>query len=65
MDPKRFGQENFINRVELLFEEMLADPEVRLPGDRRLAMRQKTQKQGVDISETLFQEVREISRGPK
>ena len=65
MDPKRFGQENFINRVELLFEEMLADPEVRLPGDRRLAMRQKTQTQGVDIPETLFQEVREISRGPK
>jgi LDH2 family malate/lactate/ureidoglycolate dehydrogenase len=42
---------------------MLADPEVRLPGDRRLAVRAKTEKNGVEIPRTLFQQVREIIEG--
>ena len=63
MDPKSFGQHSFLKRVEELFEEMLADPEVRLPGDRRLAVRAKTEKNGVEIPRTLFQQVREIIEG--
>jgi (2R)-3-sulfolactate dehydrogenase (NADP+) len=63
MDPKSFGQHSFLKRIEELFEEMLADPEVRLPGDRRLAVRAKTEKDGVEIPRTLFQQVREIIEG--
>jgi (2R)-3-sulfolactate dehydrogenase (NADP+) len=40
-DPALFGGAGFAARAEALFESMLAEPGVRLPGDRRLAARRE------------------------
>ncbi len=63
MDPKRFGQDRFLERIEGLFQEMLADEGVRLPGDRRLANRARTPKDGVAVPKPLYDQVRAIIDG--
>ncbi len=57
MDPARFGQEAFLARIEGLFQQMLADDGVRLPGDRRLANRARTPVNGVDVPKALYDHV--------
>lgn len=61
MDPARFGQDRFLDRIERLFETMLADEGVRLPGDRRLADRARTPKDGVDVPQALYEQVKAIA----
>lgn len=63
MDPARFGQDRFLQRMEGLFQEMLADEGVRLPGDRRLANRERTPREGVQVPKALFDQVRQIAEG--
>lgn len=63
MDPARFGQDAFLARVETLFEEMLAQDGVRLPGDRRLENRARTPTEGVHIPKPLHDEVAAIAAG--
>jgi len=61
MDPARFGQDAFLERIEGLFEAMLADEGVRLPGDRRHANRARTPKDGVNVPKSLWEEVEAIA----
>jgi len=61
MDPARFGQERFLERMEGLFQEMLADEGVRLPGDRRLANRARTPTEGVLLPKALAEDVQAIA----
>lgn len=63
LDPARFGQDTFLARMEGLFQEMLADEGVRLPGDRRLANRARTPSDGVHVPKALFDEVTAIAEG--
>ena len=63
MDPAKFGQERFLARVEGLFDQMLEQEGVRLPGDRRLANRERTPREGVDIPKKLHDQVASIAAG--
>ena len=58
MDPSAFGADTFLDRVESLFERILADGDARLPGDRRLANRASIPKEGAVLPAKLVAEVR-------
>jgi len=57
LDPERLGGPNFADRLELLTATILAQPGVRLPGQRRLAARAGAAKQGIDIPSDLHAEL--------
>jgi (2R)-3-sulfolactate dehydrogenase (NADP+) len=52
-DPEGFAP-GFSEHLEALLEAMLADPGVRLPGDRRLAARSQAARDGVAIDPTTL-----------
>jgi (2R)-3-sulfolactate dehydrogenase (NADP+) len=52
-DPDAFAP-GFRDRVEDLAAAMLADPDVRLPGNRRLAARARTARDGVVVDDALL-----------
>jgi (2R)-3-sulfolactate dehydrogenase (NADP+) len=55
------GREAYLERVETLITAMTADPEVRLPGDRRLRNRDKALREGLAIPDDLLAKLRELS----
>ena len=58
LDPCRFGAaDDWMNRAEHLFERLLAQPGVRLPGDRRHASRDTTDVHGIKIPRGLHGEI--------
>ena len=57
MDPQRFGATNYLAHGEALFQGMLAQDGVRLPGDRRLQNRARTATEGISIPEELHAEI--------
>lgn len=63
MDPVKFGADNFLARVESLFERILADGDARLPGDRRLANRARIPSEGAVLPKPLVDEVQRIAAG--
>lgn len=63
IDPARFGQAKFLERVEAMFETMLVDEGVRLPGDRRLINRLRTPETGVEVPKALYDTVTRIRDG--
>ena len=48
------GREAFLARVEVLVAEMLRDEGVRLPGQRREALRRRAEQDGLDIPTALL-----------
>ncbi len=44
------GQNAYAARLEVLIEAMLADPEVRLPGQRRLALERRAHTHGIELN---------------
>jgi delta1-piperideine-2-carboxylate reductase len=63
LDPARFGGDDPIGRAERLFERMLAQEGVRLPGDRRLRARERTPSEGIDVPRALHDRIRELQAG--
>lgn len=61
-DPAAFDK-GYAGRIETLFAAMLAQDGVRLPGDRRLAARERTAREGVMVDEALLARIREGSQG--
>jgi (2R)-3-sulfolactate dehydrogenase (NADP+) len=59
-DPDAFAP-GFSDRIEDLLGAMLAQDGVRLPGDRRLAMRAMTARDGVEVDDTILVRIREAS----
>ncbi|MFQ5760499.1 MAG: Ldh family oxidoreductase [Acidiferrobacterales bacterium] len=57
IDPDVFARETFAVRIEELIAEILAQQGTRLPGDRRLAQREKSRRDGVAISKQLYEEL--------
>ncbi len=55
--PERLGGAGALDHGERLFAELMEDPGVRLPGDRRAAMRPLTPETGVTIPEALHKEI--------
>jgi (2R)-3-sulfolactate dehydrogenase (NADP+) len=54
-DPISNGQ--FDTRLEALIEEMLSQEGTRLPGDRRLAFREKAYRDGIRITEKQYRDI--------
>ena len=48
------GREAYLDRIERLVREMLADDGVRLPGARREALRRKAEAEGIDVPDALL-----------
>lgn len=48
------GRERYLERIETLVAAMLADIGVRLPGARRLELRQRAEREGIEISDALL-----------
>jgi (2R)-3-sulfolactate dehydrogenase (NADP+) len=55
------GSAVYFERVEALIAAMLADPGVRLPGDRRYAARARAGAEGVDIPDTLYRQLQQLA----
>ena len=58
IDPATFGGEGFAAHVERLLADILSQEGARLPGDRRLAARERAQESGVEIPEGLAEDLR-------
>ena len=54
IDPAVSAGTGFVNRIEVLLEEMTSQPGVRLPGDRRLLSRRQTIDRGVEVPDDLM-----------
>jgi len=64
IDPGGFaGAEAFADRVQVLARMIEGDAGARLPGSRRLALREKARREGVSVSATLLAEVRALAGG--
>ena len=64
MDPERFlgsTLEDDMARAENLFSSIIAQG-ARLPSQRRYTARQRTQKEGISIPESLYQELSRLAR---
>ena len=63
IDPAALaGTEVFHERIETLVSAMLADPDVRLPGQRREALAQKAEADGIDLPDALVKQLEELAR---
>ena len=60
LDPAAFGGTGWIARFAVLANSIEQQPGARLPGARRLANRQRAAAQGLDVSEALLAEIRNI-----
>lgn len=55
LDPGALaGSDAYLDRLELLIQEMLKDEGVRLPGARREALRRQALEQGVEVADALL-----------
>jgi len=52
-DPTAFGGSDFAERAGALFDAILEQPGTRLPGDRRLAARERIARDGVTFAKSL------------
>ena len=59
IDPAALaGSSQFLDRIEVLVAEMLADDGVRLPGARREALRRRAEADGLDLPDALLAALR-------
>ena len=63
LDPMRFGAKDPIAHGERLFERMLSQEGVRLPGDRRLIARTETPEKGIDVPGVLWEAIQRLREG--
>ena len=58
IDPGRFGNaDGYAEHTEKLFSQLLAQEGTRLPADRRYANRKITARDGIDISDSLYNKI--------
>jgi len=62
IDPRALaGNEVYLERVETLVQAMSADPEVRLPGERRRRNAEQARREGVIIPDDLMARIRALA----
>ena len=57
IDPQPFSKGAFADRLEALLAEMLDQPGTRLPGAQRFTLRDAAERDGVNIPQTLYDEL--------
>jgi (2R)-3-sulfolactate dehydrogenase (NADP+) len=60
IDPQDYAGESFLPRMQMLVSEIESSG-ARLPGDRRLALRQRAQESGLTISSQLHREMQALA----
>ena len=61
VDPDALaGADSYFERLEVMVAAMAQDEDVRLPGARRHADREKSSAQGIEVSDTLLSELRKL-----
>jgi (2R)-3-sulfolactate dehydrogenase (NADP+) len=55
------GMDKYAERVETVVSAMLADGEVRLPGERRFASEKIARANGIEIPDDLFQQIQKLA----
>jgi (2R)-3-sulfolactate dehydrogenase (NADP+) len=62
IDPSALaGRAVYEERIETLIEAMLADEEVRLPGERRTRNRERAEREGVNVPADLLDKIRRLA----
>jgi (2R)-3-sulfolactate dehydrogenase (NADP+) len=62
IDPASLaGSDAYLSCVEALIEEMMRDPDVRLPGERRIQFAVTARRVGMDLPAALLDELREMA----
>ena len=61
--PENLGGDGFLDRAEELMAAILEQPGTRLPGSRRLENRDKAHAEGVEIPDTLLDEIDTLLAG--
>jgi (2R)-3-sulfolactate dehydrogenase (NADP+) len=63
IDPAALaGLQSYAERVETLVDTMLADAEVRLPGERRFAAERAALKAGIEVPEDLLAQIEKLAK---
>ena len=66
LDPGALaGADAYFARLEVMISKMLADEGVRLPGTRRQQAAAKARAEGIDISDALLSELRQLARSKR
>ncbi len=55
--PEPFGGPGVLDRIEQLFQTILSEEGVQLPGDKRLANRARTEKDGIQVADAIHGEL--------
>lgn len=64
IDPDALaGSSSYLSRIEVLLGEMLLDPDIRLPGARRLGLERQAQDQGIEVPEALLEQIGPLAQG--
>jgi len=64
LDPAAFGGAPMIAHCESLLQTMRSEAGVRLPGERRLATRERLEREGITLAQELLDELdRRASHG--
>jgi (2R)-3-sulfolactate dehydrogenase (NADP+) len=64
IDPAALaGTEVFNERLETLIGMMLLDADVRLPGQRRIALAERAAADGIEVPATLLSQLEALARG--
>jgi (2R)-3-sulfolactate dehydrogenase (NADP+) len=62
IDPAALnGNDSYLDRIEVLVNEMLVDDGVRLAGARRLALERSAQEEGVSVPDALVQTLQKLA----
>ena len=58
MNPPAFAGDAFTDRVEVLMDAILEQPGTRLPGQRRFENRDKAMRQGIEVAEDMYTDLK-------
>jgi (2R)-3-sulfolactate dehydrogenase (NADP+) len=61
--PNPLAGDQFLSRIEYLFEEILSQNGTRLPGERRLALRKKVAAEGLHVTREQYLELQKLANG--
>jgi (2R)-3-sulfolactate dehydrogenase (NADP+) len=61
LDPGPFSDGRFLDRLEVLLGAIEDEPGARLPGARRLALRDKAAADGIAVPQPLLDRIRELA----
>ena len=64
IDGERLSQGGFTARLRALFEAVASDAGVRLPGSKRLRCRARARAQGLTLSQSLLNDLRQLAGSP-